>query len=159
MKKIYTDTSVIGGCFDIEFRQHSLALMESFKKGMTKAIISDLTMLELAPVKQEIKNKITATQGTAVIQARSNEKVYALADAYIKSGVLDTKNYHDALHIALATVFKADLLASWQLNYVTGKEKNAILNAINRLMDYKDINILTPTLILKIITDETGKKI
>jgi len=31
MKNIYADTSVIGGCFDNEFKGHSLSLFDAFK--------------------------------------------------------------------------------------------------------------------------------
>jgi predicted nucleic acid-binding protein len=156
MKKIYADTSVIGGCFDIECRQHSIELLEAFKKGSIKVIISDLTMLELAPAKKEIKNKINEAAAADVIQARSNEKAYALAEAYIKAGALTYRNYHDALHIALATVFKADVLASW---HPVNIETAVVLNAINMLMGYNKIDILTPTLTLKMINDESRKKL
>lgn len=155
MKKIYADTSVIGGCFDIECRKHSLELFEVFKNGSTKVIISDLTMLELAPAKKAIKHKINEVPAVSVIQARSNEKAYALAAAYIKAGAFTNKHYHDALHIALATVFNADALVSWQVNVDT----TLIINAINMLMGYNKIDIQTPTLTLKMIHHETGKKV
>jgi predicted nucleic acid-binding protein len=159
MKKIYADTSVIGGCFDMKFKEQSMVLLEVFKTGLTKVIISDLTLLELAPVRQEIKNKINEVPTAYVTQARSNEMVYNLAEAYIKSGVLSNKNYHDAVHIALATVYKADALASWNADHIADVEKAAIYNAINMLMGYDTIHILTPTLILKTINNETSHKL
>jgi len=38
---------VIGGCFDIEFKVHSLALFEEFKTGIKRLLLSDLVLLEL----------------------------------------------------------------------------------------------------------------
>ncbi len=50
MKKlrIYLDTSVIGGCFDPEFRVWSESLMEDFRKSRYVAVVSDVTSAEIA---------------------------------------------------------------------------------------------------------------
>lgn len=159
MKRIYVDTSVIGGCFDIECRENSLALFEAFKKGSIKVILSDLTILELASAKQAIKDQVSEAPSARVIPASINGKTYALAEAYIKAGALTHKYYHDALHIALATVFKADVLAGWHPEYIINITTITIINAINMLMGYHKIDLLTPTLTLKMINDATSQKI
>ncbi|MCP4583759.1 MAG: hypothetical protein GY839_19280 [candidate division Zixibacteria bacterium] len=46
-KRIYTDTSVIGGCLDIEFEDGSNKLLDEFITGRSILIISDLMMYEL----------------------------------------------------------------------------------------------------------------
>jgi hypothetical protein len=47
MMRVYTDTSVFGGCFDIEFEEWSNRLIEEFKLGLKVVVISDLTLREL----------------------------------------------------------------------------------------------------------------
>ena len=74
MQKIYADTSIIGGCFDIECKEHSIQLLEAFKK----VIISDLTILELAPARQEMKNKINESPNQ-----KSAENKYPLKEKNI----------------------------------------------------------------------------
>jgi len=51
MKKlrIYVDTSVIGGCFDPEFKEWSLALVDDFRLGRYIPVISDVTAAEVLP--------------------------------------------------------------------------------------------------------------
>jgi hypothetical protein len=44
---VYTDTSAIGGCFDKEFQEWSVALVEEFKIGKKLIMLSDLTLQEL----------------------------------------------------------------------------------------------------------------
>lgn len=56
--KVYTDTSVIGGCFDEEFKQWSNALFEEFVVGTKQIILSDLTLQELELAKEEVREKI-----------------------------------------------------------------------------------------------------
>jgi len=41
---VYTDTSTIGGCFDKEFKEWSVALFEEFKVGVKFIVLSDLTL-------------------------------------------------------------------------------------------------------------------
>lgn len=49
--RVYIDTSVIGGCFDDEFREWSNLLMDEFGIGKKIAVVSDITYreIELAP--------------------------------------------------------------------------------------------------------------
>ena len=54
--KIYTDTSVIGGCLDDEFKEWSNKLIDKFKQGEMTAIISELTMLELEGAPQSVRD-------------------------------------------------------------------------------------------------------
>ncbi|MFO7890318.1 MAG: hypothetical protein R6V04_08255 [bacterium] len=53
--RIYTDTSVIGGCLDIEFEKYSLELLEEFKTDLKIITISDLTLKEIEDAPPEIK--------------------------------------------------------------------------------------------------------
>lgn len=46
-KRIYTDTSVIGGCLDVEFEDGSIPLFERFGSGKSIIVISSLTLAEL----------------------------------------------------------------------------------------------------------------
>ena len=46
-KRIYTDTSVIGGCLDIEFEEGSNRLFEEFKSGNNILVISNLVVSDL----------------------------------------------------------------------------------------------------------------
>ncbi len=54
---VYTDTSTIGGCFDKEFKEWSVALFEEFKVGVKFIVLSDLTLQELELARQEVREK------------------------------------------------------------------------------------------------------
>ena len=53
MINVYTDTSVIGGCYDPEFREWSQALFNEFETGTKKMLISDLMIAELSKPRKE----------------------------------------------------------------------------------------------------------
>jgi hypothetical protein len=58
MMKVYVDTSVFGGCFDVEFEEWSNRLMEEFKLGLKVAVISDLTLREPEEAPSNIRNLV-----------------------------------------------------------------------------------------------------
>ena len=60
MGRIYTDTSVIGGCEDEEFRIHSRRLMDAFVRGDLKLVPSELTLRELAPAPPAVRDVLAA---------------------------------------------------------------------------------------------------
>lgn len=47
-QRIYIDTSVIGGCFDWQFKEWSGKLFDEFRDGNKIAVISDITLDELS---------------------------------------------------------------------------------------------------------------
>ncbi len=55
-QRVYIGTSVIGGCFDIEFEDWSNRLFEDFKTGNKIAVISDITIDELSEAPQKVKD-------------------------------------------------------------------------------------------------------
>lgn len=149
MIHVYTDTSVIGGCFDKEFKEHSLALFEEFKTGAKKLILSDLVKMELELANEQVNKKPDEVPGRFKVEIKSTVKASSLAATYIEQGALSNKCYNDALHIALATLHGADILASWNFKHIVNLDKIKLYNSINLRMGYRLIEIRTPREILK----------
>jgi predicted nucleic acid-binding protein len=135
----------MGGCLDIELKEDSVALFDVFKAGSAKMIFSDLTVVELARTRHEIRNKVKEIPANYVMDVECTNAVCRLAEEYIRSGVLNCSDYHDAMHIALASVHEADVLATWNFKQMA---EVGILNTINISMGHKAIDILSPKLIL-----------
>ena len=55
-QRVYIDTSVIGGCYDQEFKEWSNRLFEDFKAGKSIAVVSDITLDELIDAPDMVKN-------------------------------------------------------------------------------------------------------
>ncbi|TWF39568.1 hypothetical protein FHW36_1055 [Chitinophaga polysaccharea] len=149
MIHVYTDTSVVGGCFDKEFKEHSLALFEEFKIGSKKLILSDLVKMELELASDLVNAKVDEVPGRFKVEIKSTVKAATLAATYIAQGALSNKCYNDALHIALATLHHADVLASWNFKHIVNLDRIKLYNSINLLMGYRSIEIRTPREILK----------
>lgn len=149
MVHVYTDTSVIGGCFDKEFKEHSLLLFNEFRTGAKKIMLSDLAMMELRSASDEVKMKLTEIPNRFKIELKSTVKAFKLAESYIAEGALSNKCYNDALHIALATLHNADILASWNFKHIVNLNRIKLYNSINLRLGYRLIEIRTPREILK----------
>jgi predicted nucleic acid-binding protein len=110
--KVFTDTSVIGGCFDKEFKVWSNALFQEFIVGTKRIMISDLTLQELELARQEVREKVKEIPEQHRLGIGITDEVIQLAGTYIREGALTNKSYNDALHIALAALNNSDVLAS-----------------------------------------------
>lgn len=156
MVNVYTDTSVIGGCFDSEFKEWSLALFEEFKAGTKQIILSDLVLLELNMAREEIHSKLNEVPLQHRIDLETTDEAIQLAETYILEGALTNKSYNDALHIALATINNAEVLASWNFKHIVNLDRIRLYNSINLRLGYRLIEIRTPREILKAGDDEKG---
>jgi hypothetical protein len=56
--RIYTDTSVLGGCEDKEFAEYSVRLMENFVLGEMILVLSDLTVQELVAAPTQVRRRL-----------------------------------------------------------------------------------------------------
>ncbi|PSL44639.1 hypothetical protein CLV51_10511 [Chitinophaga niastensis] len=149
MLNVYTDTSVIGGCFDIEFKEFSNALFEEFKSGIKHLVISDLVILELKQAREEVTLKLDEVPHSFKAEHKNTPEAVDLAEAYIAGGALSNKSFNDALHIAIATLSKAEVLASWNFKHIVNLNRIKLYNSINLQMGYPIIEIRTPQEILK----------
>ncbi len=146
---VYADTSTIGGCFDEEFKEWSLALFKEFKAGVKLIMLSDLTLQELELARDEVRDKINEVPESNRIAIGITDEAIELAESYINEGALTSKSYNDALHIALATLNNSDVLSSWNFKHIVNLNRIRLYNSINLKLGYRMIEIRTPREILK----------
>jgi len=152
--KVYTDTSVIGGCFDEEFKEWSNALFQEFIMGTKQIMLSDLTLQELELARKEVREKVKEIPEQHLLGIGIEDEAIRLAETYIYEGALTNKSYNDALHIALATLNNSDVLASWNFKHIVNLERIRLYNSINLRLGYRMIEIRTPREILTFKGDE-----
>ncbi len=142
--RIYVDTSVIGGCHDNEFREQSKQLFEVFRRGEATMLLSAVTLDELADAPPSIRQvaSIVPPEHTELLAV--SREARKLADAYISGEALGGANRTDALHIALATLARADVLVSWNFRHMVNWRRIRACNEVNRQNGYSAIDIRTP---------------
>ena len=75
---------------------------------------------------------------------REDEDALELAAAYISENVVGQTSFADCLHIALATINKADLLVSWNFKHIVNIERIRGYNSVNIKNGYKQLEIRSP---------------
>jgi len=67
-----------------------------------------------------------------------------LADTYIKEKVVGKTSLEDCRHIALATINKVDVLASWNFKHIVNLDRIKGYNSVNYRLGYPMIEIRSP---------------
>lgn len=72
------------------------------------------------------------------------DEVVDLATTYIEEKVVGQTSYAECLHIALATVNRADYLISWNFKHIVNVQRIRGYNAINLKNGYQLLEIRSP---------------
>ncbi len=142
--RVYIDTSVIGGCFDDEFAHWSNALVDNFRMGYFKPVVSDIVANEVndAPIHVIRKyGEIVSCDADLLI---ADDESANLMRQYRIHKILSDKFEDDMMHIALATVAKVDILVSWNFKHIVHYDKIRQFNAINIKQGYAPLVIYSP---------------
>ncbi|OGW06602.1 MAG: PIN domain protein [Nitrospinae bacterium RIFCSPLOWO2_01_FULL_39_10] len=142
--KVYIDTSVIGGWFDDEFAKYSNLLFNDFIVGKKIAVVSNLTLKELKDAPENVRKKFEEIPKKNVEFVGLSEEAEELAQKYIETGVISSSYLLDAEHIAIATVEKIDILASWNFKHIVNINKIRGFNSVNIRERYQLLEIRTP---------------
>jgi hypothetical protein len=115
--KFYIDTSVWGGYKDPEFSERTIPFFDEVRKGKFTIILSDVTIGELQKAPEFIRDLPTTISPNFIEIVTITEEQLRLASRYIAEGVLTSKFYTDAQHIAIASILKVDSLVSWNFKH------------------------------------------
>jgi hypothetical protein len=75
-----------------------------------------MTESELEEAPEQVKNLVKTLPADRVEFLEITEQIVQLADRYIAENVVGKINREDCIHIALATLHRADVLISWNFN-------------------------------------------
>ena len=120
--RIYTDTSVLGGCEDEEFREPSRRLLEAFEGGDLTLVLSELTLRELEAAPEGVRVVLGRVPAAHIEALALSAEAEDLAAAYIEDDAIGENMRADALHIALATV-ASDVLVSWNFKHIVNLKR------------------------------------
>ena len=135
-----------------------LQLAFELKAGKYEVAISDLTLLEIRQSPQS--KQISMLNYLGEIEYRvlhECDEIHALADEYVKNGVLTRKNRGDCLHIAFATLSECDVIVSWNFKHMVRLKTIRGVRAVNMINGFfKPIEIMYPTMIGDDTDESTG---
>lgn len=140
-QRIYIDTSVFGGYFDEEFAEHTIPLFDRLRNNEFTLLFSTVTQDELENAPKKVKELVTSLKPKWTEFLDTTDEVVDLATEYITEKVVGLTSYADCLHIALATINRADFLVSWNFKHIVNVKRIRGYNAINIKKGYKQLEI------------------
>lgn len=88
IKRVYIDTSVVGGQFDKEFSADTVPFFEAVANGQLTIIVSDLLEAELLRAPQQVREFLTTIPAQQIENIRLTPEAAQLADQYITAKVV-----------------------------------------------------------------------
>jgi hypothetical protein len=146
--RAYIDNSVVSGCFDERFAEASNALMQMAREGEITLVVSDLLLAEVSAGPEHVRGMLPSVPASSVARVETAEEAKRLQAQYVEAGVVTATHHKDALHVAIATVTGADVLASWNLKHIARLSRIRGFNAVNVREGYAQIDIRTPEVII-----------
>ena len=141
--KVYVDTSVFGGFFDREFSDPSKIFFDEIKRQRFTLVTSAVVQAEIELSPENVR-KLFDEMIMMADMAHVDSAVLNLQESYLKEGIVTANSSDDALHVALATTAKCDLIVSWNFKHIVHFEKIPKYNAVNILQGYSKIGIFSP---------------
>lgn len=143
MRRLYIDTSVIGGYHDDMWKQDTKLLWQQAELGHWQLVTSIVAEREVQNAPVEVRDVFTDTFDPSSILDTSIE-IEELAGAYLEAGVVSSKYADDALHVAMATVHGIRLVVSWNFRHLVNIRREDGFNAVNVLRGWPLIRIVSP---------------
>ncbi len=154
--RVYVDTSVFGGTADDECAVASRRFFERVHRGEFAVLISQITVDELTGAPEEVQQVLRDLPDDSLLQVDAGDEAMTLAQAYLDAGILSDSSMPDAIHVAAATVARADLVLSWNFKHIVNYDRIHKYNGVNALSGYPPIEIHSP---LEMDDDEEGQAV
>lgn len=145
--RVFVDTSVFGGMFDVEFEEDTRVFFREVVSGRFSLAVSKQVYDEIVPAPEQVKSFFDALLPQMVLFSDSPE-VQHLVDIYLEKKIVGKKSLNDALHVAYATVYGCSGLVSWNFKHIISEDKSLSFNLANMEQGYPQIFIASPKEIL-----------
>jgi len=112
------------------------------RKGcqMDGAIYSDVG----SGAPEAVRQRLAEIPDKNQLVVEDTDDAFELADAYLSRGIVGPGSRADALHVALATVGRADVLVSWNFRHIVNLNRIRLFHSVNIERGYATIEIRTP---------------
>ncbi|MEK7368523.1 MAG: PIN domain-containing protein [Planctomycetota bacterium] len=150
MKKIryYLDTTVFNFVFaegDIEKKDVTIKLFRDLPSVAEGIYISSEVIREISRASEPRKSQLDGlVREVKPLLLDVDLEVEELSGRYIKEGIIPERYRSDALHIAVAVVNGIEAIVSWNFEHIVKLKTRVMVNGINRLLGYHEIEICSP---------------
>ena len=107
-------------------------------------VVSDLLDIELINAPTQVREHLLKYSADKFERIELTEDAIKLADKYVSEKVVGRTSLEDCRHIALATIHKVDVLASWNFKHIVNLDRIKGYNSVNMRLGYSIIEIRSP---------------
>ena len=143
-QRIYIDTSIVGGFFDEIFEKETKLLFKRLENKEVLFVTSDVLTSELEKAPEWIRTLLNNYSDDCFEKVSLTDEARELAEKYIAENVVGRTSYDDCCHIALATIHRVNVLASWNFKHIVNLARIRGYNGVNLKNGYTTIEIRNP---------------
>ncbi len=146
--KLYIETSVWNHLFADDVPEKRMVTERFFRDEEIRRFdlyISEIVLAEIndAPEpKRDMLLKEIGRYNPEVLYL--NPDVAAVAEEYLKNGLLTKKHIDDIYHLAYAAVNGLDILLSWNMRHLVKRRTQLIVELTNKALGYRELEVWTP---------------
>ena len=107
-------------------------------------MFSDLTETELLKAPLNVKKHFKSLPKENIERVIVTDEILKLASKYISEKVVVQTSFDDCIHIATATIYKADILVSWNFKHIVNVYRIRGYNSVNLRLGYSTLEIRSP---------------
>ena len=150
MKKIkyYLDTTIFNFVFaegDTEKKDITLKLFKDLSLIAEGIYISDEVIREISRAPEPRKSQLEGLlKENNPLLLEVDIEAEELAERYVKEGIIPERYRSDALHIAVAVINGIEVIVSWNFEHIVKLKTRVMVNGVNRLLGYHEIEICSP---------------
>ncbi len=156
MKKIkyYLDTTIFNFVFtegDAEKKDITLKLFKDLPLIAEGLYISDEVIREISRADEPRKSQLEGLlRETDPLLIEVDIEAEELAGRYIKERIIPVRYRSDALHIAVAVINGIEAIVSWNFEHIVKLKTRVMVNGVNRLLGYHEIEICSPEEVIEL---------
>ena len=118
-----------------------------------RAVVSPLVARELERVPEPHRTGYLKLL-TTLEQVELTDEAAILAEGYIARGIFHRKYLADALHVAVASVYKIDYLVTWNFGHLANVRRQARIRLFNTAAGFFVPMIVTPEFLVSEATEK-----
>jgi hypothetical protein len=105
--------------------------------------VSELVLEEIGGAPQPLREKMLSMVSEFTILPVS-ERAQELAEQYVAQGIFPAKYFDDALHVAIASVNRVEILLSWNFSHLVKIKTRRMVALVNTMENHIPVEIIAP---------------
>jgi hypothetical protein len=125
-------------------------LFQRLENGEVIFVVSTVLSKELYDAPEHVKTLLQKYNKACFEEVEMTAEAEQLANRYIAEKVIGRTCFEDCCHIALATIHRVDVLASWNFRHIVNLDRIRGYNGVNLKMGYSTVEIRNPKDLVRI---------